>query len=451
MKSQHQTRDLHIVNPQGTDSEMLNILQSETFKYFIKEINAKTGLIADKTQPGAPSSIAAVGLGLSSYTAAVERGLMTRAEAVQRTLKVLRFLRASKQAEDTDATGYKGFYYHFIDMATGKRVWNCELSTVDTAILMAGILNTKHYFEGNNEDENAIRKIADELYRRVDWTWALNGGNTLTHGWKPESGFIPFRWDCGYSEAIILYVLAMGSPTFPIHSKGYLEWTDTFEWKEMYDIECIYAGPLFIHQMSHIWIDFKGISDDVNRKIGIDYFENSRRATRIQQQYAIDNPRGYAHYGRHGWGFTASDGPGPCTILVDGIEREFYDYKARGVPFGPDDGTVSPWAVVASLPFYPEEVLRTIRHAIEKLDLKKHSDYGFDASFNPSFPHKSVNPNGWISKWQFGLNQGPIIIMIENYQSGLIWKTMKRCPYVIKGLRNGGFSGGWLDEINGNI
>ncbi len=436
--------DLPLLNPQGSDEEMLEILQAETFKYFLNEINLKTGLIADKTQPGAASSIAAVGLGLSAYIAAIERGLISRADAVKRTLTVLKFFHSSKQGPEIDATGYKGFYYHFLDMNSGKRACECELSTIDTAILMAGILTVKHYFTAETNEENDIRKLADELYLRVDWQWALNGGKTITHGWKPEHGFLPYRWDMGYSEAIILYVLALGSPTFPIEAAGYKQWTDTFIWKEMYGIECIYAGPLFIHQMSHIWLDFKGINDDLNRKTGIDYFENSHRATCVQQQYAIENPKGYAHYNKHGWGFTASDGPGPCTVLVDGIEREFYDYTARGVPFGPDDGTISPWAVVASLPFEPEVVLKTIRHAIEKLDLKKHSDYGFDASFNPTFPHKGINPNGWISPWQFGLNQGPIVIMIENFQTGLIWETIKKCPYITNGLRIAGFSGGWL-------
>ena len=154
----------------------------------------------------------------------------------------------------------------------------------------------------------------------------MNGGETIAHGWNPESGFLPYRWDQSYSEAIILYILALGSPTFPIEPVGYKKWTETFEWKKMYDIECIYGGPLFIHQMSHLWLDFKGINDDLNRKIGIDYFENSRRATRVQQKYAIDNPLGYAHYGQYGWGFTASDGPGPCTVVVDGVERKFYGY-----------------------------------------------------------------------------------------------------------------------------
>ena len=447
MNTQKQADELAIVNPQGTDKEMLCVLQAETFKYFVNEVNLETGLIADKTQPGSPSSIAAVGLGLSSYIAAVERGLMPRADAIARTLSVLNFLYSSRQGTETDATGYKGFYYHFIDMSTGKRACDCELSTIDTAILMAGILTARHYFTAETADETQIRGLADELYLRVDWQWALNGRKSICQGWTPESGFLSYYWDNGYSEAILLYVLALGSPTFPIDADGYKQWTSTFAWKEMYDMECIYAGPLFIHQMSHIWIDFRNIYDDLNRKVGIDYFENSRRATQVQQRYAIDNPKGFAHYGKYGWGFTASDGPGPCTRVVDGVKRVFYDYTARGVPFGPDDGTISPWAVVASLPFDPELVLKTIRHAIEKLDLKKHSDYGFDASFNPTFPHKGANPNGWISPWQFGLNQGPIVIMIENFNSGLIWDTIKNCPYIIKGLRRAGFSGGWLDEM----
>ncbi len=445
MKKQAKLKLQKIVNSQGTNEEMLELLKAETFKYFLNEINLKTGLIADKTQPGSPSSIASVGLGLTCYIIALEHGLISRTEAIKRILTVLRFFQSSKHGTETDATGYKGFYYHFLDMNTGKRAGESELSTIDTAILMAGMLTVRNYFTGESNQEKEICQIAEELYLRVDWQWALDGGKTLTHGWKPESGFLNHRWNNGYNEAIILYVLAIGSPTFPIDPLGYKQWTETFELKKMYGIECIYAGPLFIHQMSHLWLDFKGIKDDMNRRVGIDYFENSRRATCLQQKYAIDNPKGFAHYGIYGWGFTASDGPGPCKILVNGKEQEFYGYKARGIPFGPDDGTISPWAVVASLPFEPKIVLKTIRHAIEELDLKRHSDYGFDASFNPSFLDNSKK--GWVSPWQFGLNQGPIIIMIENFQSKLIWNIMKRCSYVVNGLHNAGFTGGWL-ELN---
>jgi hypothetical protein len=437
---------LPVSNPQGTDAEMLDHLRRDSFDYFRHEFNPQNGLIVDKTQPGSPSSIAAVGMGLSVYVVAVERGLLPRAEAVDRTLALLRFLHSSPQGLEPDATGYKGFYYHFLDMHTGRRALQCELSTIDTAILMAGVLTVANYFTGSSDGESEIRELAEILYRRVDWKWALNGEPTICHGWKPESGFLPFRWDACYSEALLLYVLAMGSPTFPIEPEGYRAWTATFEWKKIYDIEYLYAGPLFIHQMSHLWLDFRGIRDDFNRKTGIDYFENSRRATYVQRQYGIENPRGFAHYHRYGWGLTASDGPGPAVLEVNGIRREFYDYIARGAPFGPDDGTISPWAVVASLPFAPEIVIETVRHAIERLNLKGRSPYGFDASFNSTFPGTNRNRHGWVSPWIFGLNQGPIILMIENYQSELIWKSIQKCRYIVEGLRRAGFRGGWLES-----
>ena len=425
---------------------MLERLCRETFDYFRKEFNPRNGLIADKTQPGSPSSIAAIGMGLSVYVVAIERGLLSRAEAIDRTLMILRLFHASPQGPEPDATGYKGFYYHFLDMKTGRRAWQCELSTIDTAIFIAGVLTAASYFTGANEAESEIRELADALYRRVDWQWALNCGNTICHGWKPESGFLPYRWDTGYSEALILYVLALGSPTFPIDPKGYFEWTSTFEWRKIYDLEHLYAGPLFIHQMSHLWLDFRGIHDDFNRKTGIDYFENSRRATYVHRQYGIENPLGFSHYHKYGWGLTASDGPGPAVLEVDGIRREFFDYIARGAPFGPDDGTISPWAVVASLPFAPEIVIETVRHAIERLLLKKRSSYGFDASFNSTFPDTTRNPHGWVSPWIFGLNQGPIILMIENFQSELVWQTVRKCPFIATGLRRAGFRDGWLDN-----
>ncbi|HEY5390929.1 MAG TPA: glucoamylase family protein, partial [Hanamia sp.] len=418
----------------------------ETFEYFRKETNERTGLIADKTQPGSPSSIASVGMGLSCYVIGVENKYTSRTEAVKRTLKILKFFHSSYQGAEADATGYKGFYYHFLDMESGKRALKSELSTVDTAILLAGVLTARYYFIKKNKSESEIRAIADELYARVDWQWALNGKETITHGWKPESGFLRSRWNKKYCEAHIIYILALGSPTFPISPSGYKKWISTFEWKKLYNLECLYAGPLFIHQMSQIWLDFKGITDDLNKKIGIDYFENSCRATQIHQLYAIENPLGFDHYGENGWGFTASDGPGPATRKIDSVKRKFYNYKARGAPFGPDDGTISPWAVTASLPFAPKIVLKTLRHAIERLDLKKHSKYGFDASFNPTFPERVVNPNGWVSPWQFGLNQGPVILMIENYKSGLIWNLLKKCPHIINGLHRAGFTGGWLNK-----
>lgn len=430
---------------QRADSLMLENLQLQTFDYFLKNFNPKNGLIADKAEPGSPSSIAVVGLGLSCYIVGIERGLISRDDAIKRILPVLKFFHSGDQGPGTDTMGYKGFYYHFLDMDTGRRACESELSTIDTAIFIAGALVAAYYFTGDGNEEKEIRRLCDSLYNRIDWQWALNGSTSLTHGWTPEAGYLPYRWDTGYSEAIILYILALGSPTFPIDPSGYKEWTSTFEWKKIYDLEYVYAGPLFIHQMSHLWLDFRGIQDDLNKKNGIDYFENSNRATHIHQQYAIKNPMGFKHYSQNNWGFTASDGPGPAILEIDGVQRIFYDYLARGVPFGPDDGTISPWAVVASLPFAPEIVLNTVRHAIKRLKENGIINIGFDGSFNPIYPVSGSNPNGWVSAWKFGLNEGPIILMIENFRSQLIWKIIKKCPYTINGLRLAGFSGGWLD------
>ena len=436
------------LNPNFLDSDtkMLKTLQSQTFDYFLKYLNPKNGLIADKSKSDSHSSIAAVGLGISSYVVGLERNLLSREDGIKKILTILNFFYAGRQGPEEDAMGYKGFYYHFLHMDTGRRAWKSELSTVDTAIFIAGVLTAAAYFNGASREEKEIRELAKNLYRRIDWQWALNGKTMICHGWKPESGFLKYYWDNGYSEAIILYILALGSPTFAIDPMGYRNWTSTFKWDNINGIEYIHAGPLFIHQMSHLWLDFQGIQDDLNRKYKIDYFENSSRATHIQQQYAIKNQKNFKHYGENNWGFTASDGPGPARIIVEGVEKIFYDYIARGVPFGPDDGTISPWAVVASLPFAPDIVLSTIRHAIKRLKEKDSASNGFDASFNPAYQIAGMEGNGWVSPWKFGLNEGPMIIMIENFRTQFIWIMMKKCKYITNGLRLAGFSGGWLDH-----
>lgn len=425
------------------DAEMLECIQRESFEYFPGETQSQNGLVADKTDAASPCSIAAVGLALASYPAGVERGYVTRRAGALSTLKTLKFFKASPQGSEPDATGYKGFYYHFLDMKTGRRTWDCELSTMDTALFIAGALTAAAYFDHQNETETQIRKLADELYRRIDWHWALNRGASVTHGWKPKTGFLRYRW-LGYNEAALLYILGLGSPTYPLPADSYRAWTSTFKWKKLYGKELLHAGPLFIHQLSHCWIDFRGIQDALMKARGIDYFENSRRATYIQQEYAVRNPHRFAHYGKSCWGITASDGPGPGSRKIRGIQRKFFGYRPRGVPFGPDDGTISPWAVVASLPFAPEIVLPTIRYFIEEIRLKDRQAYGFEASFNATFPEKTKNPFGWVSPYIFGLNEGPMVLMIENFRSELIWQLTRKCPYILRGLRRAGFSGGWL-------
>jgi hypothetical protein len=425
------------------DDALLDRLQRESFAYFLMHVNPANGLIADKSRDGWPASIAATGLALAAYPVAVERGFMTRAEAAAITLTTLQFFLNSAQSTAPDATGYKGFYYHFLDMTTGRRAWQCELSTVDSAFLLAGALTAAAYFDAEDDHEHQIRIVADALYRRADWRWAQHGAATLTHGYKPRRGFLDHRWQ-GYDEALLLYVLALGSPTYPLPAESYPAWLSSYVWKRIYEYEFVYAGPLFIHQLSHVWIDFRGIQDDYMRARGIDYFENSRRATFVQREYAIRNPREFAFYGKDCWGLTASDGPGPVTLKVDGVQRQFFDYLARGAPHGPDDGTIAPWAVVASLPFAPELVMPAVRYFVDVVHLEEPQAFGFKATFNPTYPVSSGSPYGWVSPWNFGLNQGPIVLMIENHRTDLIWRLMRGCPYLVQGLRRAGFRGGWL-------
>lgn len=422
---------------------VLHELQHDAFGYFVNEYNPENGLIADKTLKGWPASIAATGMALPVYIVGVEHGWLEREEALRRVLVTLRFFHRSEQSQGLEASGYQGFYYHYLDMVSGRRAFRSELSTVDSAYLLAGMLVAAAYFDRDTSEEAEVRRLADDLYRRVNWDWARNRGALLTHGWKPERQFLKYRW-ARYDESLLLYILALGSPTHPINSQSYAAVIENYSWKKVYGYELVYAGPLFIHQFPHLFIDFRGIRDPYMQNRGLDYFENSRLATLIHREYAVRNPREYAGYDEFHWGITASDGPGPTTMNIDGIEREFYDYIARGVPFGPDDGTLAPWAVIASLPFAPEIVLPSI----EKFhDLKLKEDiYGYKASYNPTFPDGSGSKYGWVSPYHFGINQAPIPLMIENYRTGLLWNQMKKCSYVVDGLRKAGFRGGWLSE-----
>jgi hypothetical protein len=418
-------------------------LQWTTLLYYLHETNPDTGLVRDKTDPAAPSSIAAVGMALATLPVIIERGVLFRPFGAKLALRRLRFLYGLPQGPEPDASGYKGFFYHFLDIETGRRVWKCELSTIDSAFLFAGMLTAATYFDHETADEAEVRRLADALYRRADWDWARNGGPTLTHGWLPETGFLTDRYE-GYDEGLLLYVLGLGSPTHPLPAESYAAFCATYEWKQLYGHELLYSGPLFTHQLSHMWIDFRGLRDAFMREHGSDYFENSRQATFVQQAYAVHNPSQFIGYGEHCWGFTACDGPGWAKRIVDGVERQFFDYDARGAPFGPDDGTVAPWVVVASLPFAPEIVIPTVRHLAGLKLGGRDRPYGFKASFNRTFRVDDSPTGWWVTEYQFGIDQGPVVLMIENYRTGLIWNTMRRCPYFVAGLRRAGFAGGWL-------
>ena len=424
------------------DDAWLDRLERAAFEYFPSNTNPSNGLVADTSRDGSPVSIAVVGLALSCYPVAVERGWIGRDEAAQYCLAALRFFSASDQSGAPSATGYKGFYFHFLDRHTGARVWRSELSMIDSALLIAGVLTAARYFTAATEQETELRDLADALYRRIDWPWAQDGGDTIRQGWKPECGFLHYGWE-GYSEAIVLYALAMGSPTHPITGECYKSWTSTYQWENLYDFDFLYAGPLFVHHYSHAWIDFRGIRDSFMQEKRSDYFENSRRAAYIQREYAQRNPYEFVGYGENCWGLTACDGPTEQSPGASGDVHRVFGYAARGVPFGPDDGTLSCPTVLASLPFAPDIVLEAARYMMARYP-EIISDGRLASSFNPTLADSEGRP--WVSAGHYGLDQGVMMMMIENYRSGWLWALMRECPYLTEGLRNAGFAGGWLDQ-----
>jgi hypothetical protein len=431
--------DEELANGEVLSEDALDRIQRAAFLYFVETTNPANGLIADTSRNGSPCSIAVVGFALSVFPVAVERGWIERKDAVERSLALLRFFKDSDQSGAPDATGYKGFYYHFLSMETGARVWQSELSMVDSALLIAGALTAATYFSRDDADEVELREIADALYRRVDWRWAQDERGVIRQGWKPESGFLHYVWQ-GYNEAIVLYVLALGSPTHSLEGDGYEAWTVTYQWENLYGYDFLYAGPLFIHQFSHAWLDLRGIRDNFMREKCCDYFENSRRAVLIQQEYAQRNPNEFAGYDEYCWGLTACDGPGEEMSIPNGGRRHIFGYAARGVPYGPDDGTLSGWAPLASLPFAPEIALRTAGCMLQRYPEMFRERYA--SSFNPSL----VRSDGkvWVSRGHYGLDQGIVVMMIENYRSELIWRLTRSCSYISTGLGRAGFRGGWL-------
>ena len=423
-----------------SDGAMLDSLQRAAFDYFLKNTSRHNGLVADTTRAGSPSSIAVVGFALSAYPVAVEHGWIERADAVQRSLDALRFFWTSDQSGNADATGYRGFYFHFLDMRSGARMWQSELSLIDSAFLLAGMLTAAAYFTAETKAEAELRELADALYRRVDWRWAQRDGSCLVHGWKPECGFLNYGWE-GYSEAILLYVLGLGSPTRALTEQSFEAWTLTYQWENLYGHEFLYAGPLFIHQFSHAWIDFRGIRDRFMREKQCDYFENSRRAAYVQREYAIRNPHSFKGYGQDCWGLSAGDGPSVEPRLVAGRRQAFYGYAARGAPYGPDDGTIAGSSSLAALVFAPEIALPAVRSLVAQA-ARGEGDALRASGFNATVGEPGAD--GWLSEGAFGLDQGLIVLMIENFRSGLLWRLSRSCSYVQIGLRRAGFRGGWL-------
>jgi hypothetical protein len=438
----------------GDDARLLDDVQRRTFHYFWDLADPNTKLIPDRAPTPSFSSIAAVGFGLTAYGIGAERGYVTREQAATRTLETLRSMLAMKQGpEARGVSGYKGFFYHFLDMKTGDRFQTVELSTVDTALLVAGALFAQSYFDRDNETERAIRSAAEEMYSRVEWDWEQPRAPAISMGWTPENGFHGWDWR-GYNEAMIVIVLALGSPTHPVDESAWAEYAKTYKWGTFYGQEHLLFGPLFGHQYSHTWIDFRGIRDSYMREKGIDYFENSRRATLAQHAYAADNPQGWRDYGDDIWGLTACDGPMDETVVIDGQSRTFHSYHARGATQDDvrDDGTIAPTAAVSSIAFAPELAMKAMRAMSTRYGTNLYSTYGFVDAFNPTLrsapglKHGRLDPElGWFDIDYLGIDQGPILGMIENHRSGLVWETMKKNPHIVRGLKRAGFTGGWLE------
>lgn len=419
------------------DTELLQKIQSRAFAYFLKNFHPHNGLVADSTRANAPASIAATGMALSCYPVAVERNFWSHAEALKRALTTLRFFTQAPQSRARDSSGYHGFFYHFLEMESGRRAWHCELSSIDTALLLMGVLTVAAYFGDDTAEQRELRERSETLINAVDWNWMRDGHREIGHGWKPERGFLKARWQ-GYNEALLLQILALGSPTHAVPHDSYDAWLDAYKWKTIYGYELAYCGPLFVHQYPHIWLDLRNQRDRFMREHDSDYWENSRRATLIQREYARRNPHNFASYGENCWGISASDGPGPQVKIVDGKVRRFYAYRARGVPFGPDDGTLSPWCTAASLPFAPEIVLPAIHH-FHCLDLMAHDDCGAEETFNRTYSQRGCERLGWISDAHLGINQGPLILMLENYRTGFLWNLLRDCPILRNGLGRADF------------
>ncbi len=448
--------------PAKASPPLLDELQQRTFYYFWDNVDPRTGLVPDRYPTPSFSSIAAVGFALTAYPIGVERGYVTRAAARERVLKTLRFFHNAPQGnEATGRAGFNGFFYHYLDMKSGHRSGSSEVSTVDTALLLGGMLFCQTYFDRPDPDEAEIRRLVDEIYGRVDWVWAQPRGPAISHGWTPESSFLRYDWR-GYNEAMLVYILALGSPTHAVAPVAWKEWERDYEhyWGTVYGQKYLAFMPLFGHQYSHVWIDFRGIHDAQMRQAGFDYFENSRRATYAQRAYAIANPMQWHGYGENVWGLTASDGPTDIELTFAGEKRRFRTYCARGV--GPessiDDGTIAPTAAAASIAFAPEIVLPAIEEMHRRYGEHIFGKYGFYDAFNPSFNY-DVSPQhgrripgfGWVDTDYVGIDQGPILAMIENYRSGLVWRVTSRNPHIRAGLQRAGFTGGWLETDNAPV
>lgn len=402
-----------------SEPALLDSLQRTAFDFFWNEASPTTGLVRDRSASWSPCSIASTGFGLSAICVGIEHGWITREQGRARILAALSTLWTTPQGSDASGVcGYRGLYYHFLDMNTATRVWDSELSTIDTALLFAGILDAKEYFDTADPLDIEVRALADSITERAEWDYMYLGWG-IKMGWKPGTGFSGFGDWIGYNEAMILYIIAMGSPTHPVPAGAWNAWVSGYDWQTWYGYTYVAFPPLFGHQYSHCWIDFRDIQDTYMLIQGIDYFENSRRATLAQREYCIDNPGNHIGYGPTSWGLTAGDGP--------------FGYAARGAPPAQnDDGTLTPTAAAASIAFAPEVVVPTLQYWYDNFKPELWMQYGFRDGFNLDY--------AWWGPDVIGIDQGPIILMIENYLNGSIWSRFTNNADIQAGLDAAGFA-----------
>jgi hypothetical protein len=388
------------------DDRFLNDLEYANFLFFWEQANPLTGLVKDRANVRAGdknvlASIAATGFGLTAMCIGQMRGFISYPEARDRVLATLRYL-WNWQAN------HRGFFFHWVNIDTGERIVDSEVSSVDTAILLCGVLTCRTHF-GNDEQ---IRRFATQIFNRVEWSWLSEDTTLLPHGWTPEGGFLPYRWDY-YSELMMMYLMGLGSSTFPLPENTWNVWKRlTFEYDGIRYIGSF--APLFIHQYSQAWFDFRGKHDSY-----ADYFENSVRATEVHRRFCLALTKQFPDYSNDLWGITASDSERGYTVW-------------GGPPVtGPIDGSVVPSAVAGSLPFQPQATLRVLKNMKDRYGNGAWSRYGFVNAFNPL--------KNWYDKDVVGIDTGITMLMAENVRTGFVWETFMKNPEAQKGMERAGF------------
>jgi len=388
----------------ATDDQLLEEIQQTSFQFFWKEASSATGQIKDRALAGGhdqrfASSIAATGFGLAALCIADQRGYAKPAEIRDRVRRTLHFVFNQLPHEH-------GFFYHFVHMETGQRLRKCEVSSIDSSILLCGVLTARQHFA-----DREIKELATKIYERVDWPWMLNGGKTFSMGWLPETGFLKSRWE-RYSELMMIYLLAIGSPTHPVSPETWHAWTRP---KISYMGFDYISGndPLFTHQYSHAWFDFRHKRDDY-----ADYFENSVTATKAHKLFCLSLRGGLPDYSEDLWGITASDSARGYTA--------WGGPPARGLI----DGSIVPCATGGSLPFLFEDCIRVLR-TIRGRYPRAWTPYSFVDAFNPL--------TGWYDPNVLGIDLGITMLMAENHRTGFVWETFMKNPEATSAMEKAGF------------